>query len=101
MPRAIMGGLTWSSSSTANAFNHRTVSPALQIVNSKPHLLKVQSPFSMKEEEESHILNICVLNVTASIVCVLGNSQCVCVCMNMCVEARCYCQVSVALHLGS
>lgn len=53
--QAIMAGLTRSFSSTADAFSHGTVSSALQIVISKPHLLKPHSFFSMKEKEECHI----------------------------------------------
>lgn len=52
-------------------------------MNWKPYLLKPHSFLSVKEKQESHLLNICVLNVTAGIACV-------CVCVYACVFACVY-----------
>lgn len=72
-------------SSTANTFNHGAVSPALQIMNSKPPLLKPRSFLSVKERQEScllctecdswHCLFVCVCVYT----CACGN-----MCVHMC-----------------
>lgn len=79
---------------TTKAFNRGAVSPALQIMNSKPPLLKPRSFLSVKEKQESCLLNICVLNMTAGIacmcvyVCVYTHAH-VGTCVYIYVEARC------------